>query len=204
MAELPIAALVLAAGRAQRFGAGPNETKLLATVDDQPLVRLVAATVLRSGAHPIYVVTGHAAGSVVAALDGLPLDFIHNEAHASGLSTSLQRGLAALGPAPAGVLVCLGDMPRVRAETLKALMTAFGHVQGQADAILPCQGGRIGNPVLLGRRLFRELDRLQGDEGARRLLDSPGRETILCEVVDPGIFLDIDTPAALAAVRDSL
>src|SRR5262249_42404426 len=62
-----IAALVLAAGEARRMG-GPN--KLLATLDNKPLIRIAAETALESRATPVFVVTGSRAAEVERALAG--------------------------------------------------------------------------------------------------------------------------------------
>ena len=51
--------------------------------------------------------------------------------------------------------------------------------------------------MLLGRALFSEVARLEGDAGARKLLAGHGRTILPCLVDDPGIELDIDTQDAL-------
>ena len=62
--------------------------------------------------------------------------------------------------------------------------------------------GRRGNPVLLARALFAALARLEGDEGARRLLREADPQRIVeVEVESDGVTLDIDTPGELAAAR---
>ena len=49
--------------------------------------------------------------------------------------------------------------------------------------------------MLLGRGLFEAAMRLQGDEGARRLIGSLGAgELIEVEAPDAGVVVDIDTP----------
>ena len=56
--------------------------------------------------------------------------------------------------------------------------------------------------MLLGRGLFETAMRLQGDEGARRLIGSLGAgELIEVEAPDAGVVADIDTPSDLAAAR---
>ena len=72
---------------------------------------------------------------------------------------------------------------------------------GEADAIVPRTRGRAGNPVLLGRALFPQLMALTGDEGARRILAHPSRRVEWCEVDDPGIFADVDTPDDLRTLE---
>lgn len=194
-----MAALVLAAGRSARYRAagGPAESKLVDLFAGEPLVRHPARAALGAGLAPVVVVTGHAAGAVRAALDGLPVRLVHNADFATGLASSLRAGLAALGDAPAA-LVLLGDMPLVTPALIEALVAGWAGVLG-ADAAVPVTGeGERGNPVLLARAIFAAAARLTGDEGARRLLRDPALTVV--EVPAPGLEarLDIDEPAGLA------
>jgi molybdenum cofactor cytidylyltransferase len=195
-----IAILILAAGLSRRFGDGH---KLLAEIDGKPVIRHVVETALQTDHRPVLLVTGHQADRVTAAAgrDGR-LQVVHNPAYADGLAASLQAGLAALPTGTDGVLVCLGDMPDVSGTVLDQLAAAFNPVEGRAIC-LPVFNGKRGNPALWGAQFFPELARLQGDSGARSLF-TPHAEWI-CEVpVDcPGILLDYDTPAMLAARGNS-
>ena len=145
----------MAAGQSARFRAagGSEATKLVAKLDGKPIVRIVAETALASRASPVVVVVGHARNSVEAALAGLDIGIAFNSAFASGLASSLNVGLSAMPPDAVGAVVLLGDMPRVQARLIDALIDAFLSQEG-ALAAAPSLGGRRGNPVLLGRGLF--------------------------------------------------
>ena len=197
-----IAAIVLAAGRATRFAAPSGGSKLVAPLDGTPLLRHAVAAALASRATPVVVVTGHAAALTRAALDtGGSCRLVHNPDYVTGMAGSLQAGLAALPLDACGVLVLLGDMPRVAPRTLDNLIDAFA--PARADAVVPVFRGRQGNPVLLGRSLFPRLMALTGDAGARALLGDPSCRVVACEVDDPGIHADVDTPGDLAALASS-
>jgi molybdenum cofactor cytidylyltransferase len=59
--------------------------------------------------------------------------------------------------------------------------------------------GRRGHPVAFAAELYSELIQLSGDDGARRvMLRYPAHGQ---DVEDPGVLLDIDTPADLDALR---
>lgn len=194
-----VAAIVLAAGRSTRFSGGAHGvTKLAAEVDGAPLVRHSVLAALGSGAAPALVVTGHARAQVMAALAGLDVREIDNPDHARGIATSLKAGLAALPASCDGALVFLGDMPRVTASLARRLVDAFAATP-TLDAVAPRVQGRRGNPVLLARTLFAAAMRLEGDEGARKLL--AGARVAEVDVDDDGAALDIDTPEALDALR---
>ena len=191
---------MLAAGLASRFRAagGSEATKLVAKLDGKPIVRSVAEAALASKARPVVVVAGHARNSVEAALAGLDVAIAFNPAFASGLASSLKAGLSAMPPNAAGALVLLGDMPRIEPELIDALIDAFLKRE-RALAAAPLLEGRRGNPVLLGRGLFEAAMRLDGDEGARRLIGAlSADELVEVAASDLGAAFDIDTPGDLA------
>jgi molybdenum cofactor cytidylyltransferase len=187
-------AVVLAAGRSSRMG-GPN--KLLATFDGEPLVRRVVRAALASRAKAVCVVAGHEAGRVRAALDGLPVEIVDNPDFASGLATSLAAGLGAVPAWAAGALIMLGDMPGVSAADLDRLVAAF-ESGGARGPVRATYDGKRGNPVILPRALFAPASRLDGDTGARPILEAEGAEVIDVEI-GVGAALDVDTPEAMAA-----
>ena len=196
-----VAAIILAAGQASRFRAAAGEagpaTKLVAQMDGKPLVRHVAEAALSSNARPVIVVTGHADEAVRAALDSLPLTFVHNGAYATGLASSLQRGLACVPQDCAGALVLLGDMPLVSPEIIGRLIAAFAD-SPSTRAVAPMRDGQRGNPVLLSRALFPAVAQLSGDVGARALLAAAQGEIVEVPVESRAVTFDVDTPDALA------
>lgn len=188
-----VAALVLAAGRSSRFGKGP--TKLVVRYNGKSLIRHVVDAAAASVASPVVVVTGHARNEVERELFEAPVAFVHNEDYASGLASSLRLGVASL-PAVEGVVICLGDMPRVSYSTINRLAASFER-SGGPDAVIPTCRGRRGNPVLIARSLFGPIATLMGDQGARLLLERPGRRIVEEAVGDPGVLIDFDTEQAM-------
>jgi molybdenum cofactor cytidylyltransferase len=173
---------------------GPN--KLLADIGGAPLVRRVVAQVAASRAAPVIVVTGHQRAAVARALEGLDVRFVHNEAYGEGIASSVKAGIAAVPEECDGALVCLGDMPLVGAGLIDALVDRFAPDAG-ALIVVPVSGGRRGNPVLWSRRFFPELMALEGDVGARHLIERRGEAVAEIAVEGDGAFVDIDTPEAL-------
>jgi molybdenum cofactor cytidylyltransferase len=198
-----IAAVILAAGRSTRFsGDQPATTKLIAEFRGKPLIRHVAEAALGSRARPVITVTGHARELVQGALAGRPITFVHNKDYASGLASSLRVGIAAVPPSARGAIILLGDMPLVTSCLIDEVIRTFGK-GANADAVAPVTAGRRGNPVLLARSLFAGVAGLTRDEGARRLLLSPGIHIVEIAVSGDTASADIDTPEALATLRKS-
>ena len=189
-----IGAVILAAGLSSRM---PGN-KLLAPIKGVPLVRHAVEAALASQAHPVVVVIGNGAAEVLEALGGLDITIVENHNYAMGLSESLKVGVKNLPLTCKGVLVLLGDMPYVTAGTIDSLIMQFDPAANRTICV-PVKAGRRGNPVLWGRRHFPEILALQGDQGAKGLMDR--HADTLCEVTvaDDSIFADIDTKDDLAA-----
>lgn len=193
-----IAGLVLAAGQSRRMGVA---NKLLAQIDGKAMLTRVLETVAGSQCVTALLVTGHEAEAIGALADQHGVACVQNPDYEQGLSTSLKTGLAALGEDIDGVIVCLGDMPRLKPATLNSLIAAFNPVEGRAICV-PTHEGKRGNPVLWGRRFFAAMQDLAGDVGAKHLIGEYAE--LVCEVPTEGaeIFLDIDTPEALALLTE--
>jgi CTP:molybdopterin cytidylyltransferase MocA len=104
----------------------------------------------------------------------------------AGMASSLKRGLEACAAADA-IVVALGDQPGVTADRVRRITAAFGPGR---DLIVAVHQGVPAHPVLFGRSLFRELEALSGDVGAREVIRRHESEAIRIEVE---ILPDIDT-----------
>ncbi|TIO79519.1 MAG: 4-diphosphocytidyl-2C-methyl-D-erythritol kinase [Mesorhizobium sp.] len=184
--------VLLAAGRSSRMG-GPN--KLLALFDGKPLVRRTAERALGSKAASTIVVTGHQRERVRSALSGLKVTLADNPDFADGLASSLKAGIARVAPDAAGAMIVLGDMPGVSSHDLDSLIDAFRRSSGRA-VVRAAHLGKRGNPVLLPRSLFSAVAHLEGDTGARHLVEAEGLDVIDVEI-GQGAAIDVDTREAL-------
>jgi molybdenum cofactor cytidylyltransferase len=180
------AGIVLAAGRAKRFG----DTKQLLPWNGTTLVAHAARTALDAGLDPVIVVVGYQAEKVEKALAGLPVKIAHNPDFESGQATSLRKGLEALPVGAGAAAFLLADQPLINVDIIKAIVNA--HRQSFAPACVPVFQGQRGNPVLFDKTLFAELNELRGDTGGRELLEKHA-EAIVAVPANREVLLDIDT-----------
>jgi molybdenum cofactor cytidylyltransferase len=180
-----VAAIVLAAGGASRFGDG---AKLLAAFRGRPLVTWAIAAAASAGLDELIVVQGATdLGDVV----GEDATLIDNEDWSSGLATSLGVALDYCGrQGHRAVVVGLGDQPLVPAEAWRRVAA-----ETATPIAVATYDGRPRNPVRLDGVVWPLLPS-SGDEGARALMRS--RPELVTEVPCPGDPTDIDTVEDLA------
>jgi len=185
--EPEIGGIVLAAGEGKRFGG----CKQVARLDGRPLLEHAVRAMLSVPAiDPVVVVLGAHADEIRAAVDLSGADVVVCDAWADGQSASLQAGVDALGDVEAAVIT-LGDQPFISAEVIAGVLDH----RGRHLAVRATYDGAPGHPVLLERRLLDHVSELEGDNGARTLLE--GDHVYTWEVgrmCDP---TDIDTPERL-------
>lgn len=185
-------ALVLAAGESRRMG---GRLKQLAEVAGEPMVRRAVRLALEAVPGRVVVVVGAGAEQVARAVRdlGARLVVVLNPDFARGMSTSLKAGVASLPEGVPGVLVMLADQPAVTASLLGRLQAAW---PGHLAAACRYPDGGLGPPCILGREVWREVEALEGDEGARRILRRLGPGVAAVDP-SPEELADVDTPQDL-------
>jgi CTP:molybdopterin cytidylyltransferase MocA len=164
-----VAAVVLAAGAATRFGA-PKQALLLAEV----LGRVRAS----ESVGEVVVVTGaHEVESDARV--------VHCSEWKRGGGASLRCGLEALPPETAAAVVVLADGPDLAPAAIDRLVTAWR--DGAGEVVAASYGGARGHPVVLARSVWERVP----DEGARAL------DPVLVACDDLGPPGDVDLPEDL-------
>jgi len=163
-----IAAVVLAAGAATRFGSA-KQTLLLPRVVARVRDSCVEEIVVVSGAYPLES----------------DARLVHCADWERGPGASLRCGLGALGDEVEAAIVVLADGPDLRPEAIDRLVDAW-RAEG-AQVLAASYGGDRGHPVLLARSVWSRIP----DEGARAL------DPLLVPADDLGSPGDVDSIADL-------
>jgi molybdenum cofactor cytidylyltransferase len=192
--------ILLAAGSSTRMG----QPKQLLIWQGQTLVRHMARQALASRLDGLLVVVGAEAATTRAALAGLdgPLQTVENSAYLAGQATSLRVGLSALPSVARAALVLLVDQPFVGPALINQIVENYE--QEPALAVVPMYRGQRGNPTLLARPLFEELKMLEGDVGARIVLQRHAEQVRWLEIDDPAVVTDVDTPGEYERAKSEL
>lgn len=179
-----IAAVLLAAGRSERFG---MDNKLLAPLDGKPLLSHAAALITGILFGWRLAVTGSD-----ARVDWLLAGFEthQNPMRKQGQDSSVRIGLrAALAHDPEAVLICLADMPYVTRQHLTELARVADHETAASSSV----EAHISPPVLLPARLCAMVLE-QTDRPVRSFLAGSALVT-----ASPAMLRDFDTREDFAA-----
>lgn len=217
-----VGAVVLAAGEAKRFGA----LKQVVPWRGVPLVAHVTAQALACpDISTVAVTVGAGAEQVTDALAKLStspaLQLVSVPDWDAGQSCSVRAGLQAvltpLPPSPdllaqerekmtanvggearlSAILFLLSDQPGVSPDLLSALIQR--HRETLAPVVAPRFQGQRGNPVLFDAVTFPEFAQLDGDIGARPIIQRHRDGIAWVDWPTPEILQDIDTPEAYHA-----
>jgi molybdenum cofactor cytidylyltransferase len=197
----PFGAIVLAAGASRRFGGAKLTSswrggRLIDGALRAALSAPVARVLVVTGADPAVATAARAFAVAQGVAERLAV--VHAADHELGLSASLRAGFAALEAGSRGAFLFLGDMPLVPHDIAAKLADAL---EGDVLAAAPVCQGRRGHPALFARGLFDRLAKLDGDQGARRILDQLGERLALVDTADTGVLVDIDAPGDLIRLQ---
>lgn len=186
-------AVVTAAGSAERFGG----KKLLAPIDGEPLLDHTIRSLLEGGVSEVIVVVAAEARRELArdvrAMDDPRVRPVENPDPSRGMFSSIQVGAAtANGDA---LVVLPGDMPYVRAETVRAVLAKF---RERAAIVSPRYRGKRGHPVVMPLSLRNEIAATAPTANLHEVIKRHQDERVDLEVEDAGVVRDVDTPADLA------
>lgn len=190
-----IAAIILAAGTASRMG----EPKQLLIVNGKKLLEHTIALTLPIPFTEIMTVIGYEAERIVNKIEVNDSRFrwLVNEAYKEGQSSSLKCAIRALREEIKSVMIFLGDVPFIKQDTVTSIINEGLKMAEEIDepfVIRPTYKGKSGHPVFFGnidRTLFEQI---QGDVGAKKIIQRIENITFL-PVDDEAILFDVDTPA---------
>ncbi len=181
--------ILLAAGFSRRFGFAD---KLLHRLPDGQAIALACAKHLVN-AMPNSIAVVRSENKELAKLlkaTGLEVIFCHE--HHQYMADSLVTAICAtttLEAANDGFVIALADMPYIQSATIGAVAS---RVSAGASIVIPTFHGQRGHPVGFSAKFRSDLERLQGDEGARSIIERFTDEIEFLPCDDAGILKDID------------
>jgi molybdenum cofactor cytidylyltransferase len=185
---MALTGILLAAGRGRRFDPSGVRNKLLQQLANGDAVVVASARNMLAALPRVIAVVRPGEDKVASALGALGCEVRVCGDADTGMAASLTHAID-YSKGAEGWVIALGDMPHVRPVTIAALAAAIEH---GARIAVPVHEGRRGNPVAFGSAHLPLLLALDGDQGARAIVNSHAVTEIMVD--DEGVLHDIDTP----------
>ena len=159
--------ILLAAGESKRMGS----PKQLLRTEGESIIHQVTKKALRSTCFPVVVVVGSDKDQVTTEIENLPVFIEQNDRWKQGMSTSIKQGIHALTKvyAPVGsAIISVVDQPFITTILINQLVKCFE--TSKKSIVASSYAGIVGTPAVFDKKWFADLQMLQGDRGAKKLL----------------------------------
>jgi len=202
-----IALLLMAAGSSSRLGQ-PKQLVEISEVNHSPQsllrrqITLMNDICLSTNAKA-YCVLGFQSKKLISHLANFPaakhLTLVDNSNWSKGLSYSIAKGVSAFGSDISAVVIFLVDQWQITADNLTSLIREW---QQQPEKIhIASHNHRISPPVIFPKAFFKELIKLTGDDGAKKVIKSNMKQVSLNEMASA--FVDLDIPEQLKYLNEN-
>jgi molybdenum cofactor cytidylyltransferase len=188
-------AIILAAGRSERFGS----QKLLCKIDGLTIIERVLRTfLLVNEIERILVILGHEKERVEKIVKSYPVIPVYNPSYNEGMSSSIKAGVLMVEDDDE-VFIHLADKPFIREGLIREMIDAS--VKKWPHIVVPVWEGRKGHPVLIGPGSYlKNISDIEGDVGLKWVIERE-KENVIYLAADESILIDIDSEEDLENLR---
>ena len=182
-----ISAILLAAGQSKRMN---GENKLTKKVHGIHLIKLSVKNILASSINELIIVLGHQKEIVEKLINNHEkIKFVFNKDFESGMASSIKTGLNNLSEKTEAFFICLGDMPMVNQDVYNQLIRS----RNNKEIIVPTYKGQQGNPILFSKSMKSIIISIEGDIGAKKILEQNKDKILKVKIDDINITKDFNT-----------
>lgn len=182
-------AIILAAGDSRRYGA----PKQLAPWNGGTLLQHAVGRATAVCNNAVIVVLGARAETIRGSLPNRDIEVVHNPDWHEGMASSIRAGIGALPKQSDAALIMLCDQPMITETILSTLVQRWR--QNPRLIVAASYNNTHGVPAVFPRAFFPELLALQGDRGAKQIINAHPQYLETLPLPEAGV--DIDTPADL-------
>jgi molybdenum cofactor cytidylyltransferase len=191
---MSIAIIILAAGRSSRLGS----PKQLLEFNGKSLLQHSIDEAKFMGSDHVLVVLGANEMEIMKDITDPDIRIVHNDQWEEGMASSIRCGINAVKEMDVeSVIIMVCDQPYVDSRLLKDLYHT--HQQTRHQVVASAYSGTAGTPALFHRSMFDELLLLNGDTGAKKIIENKKDSVSL--VGFPEGITDIDTREDYQALR---
>jgi len=158
--------IVLAAGSSSRMG----EPKQLMKFKSRTFLQHIVEESKEANLNPVICVTGYESDQISKAISDMNVTIVHNELWSEGMGTGISAGIRqAMLLDLDSVILAVSDQPYV-SSGLFAKMLTLKDKSGKR-IVASSYAGTLGTPVLFDKEYFNQLKGLQGNQGAKHIVN---------------------------------
>jgi len=177
-----ISAILLTAGQSKRMD---GENKLTKEIQGVPLIKHSVKNILASSVDELIIVLGHQKEIIEKLIDkNEKIKFVFNKDFESGMASSIKTGIDNLSDKTEAFFICLGDMPMVSHNIYNQLIKS----KDNKEIIVPTYKGQQGNPVLFSILMKDKIMNIEGDLGAKKILEANKDKILNLAINDEGVI----------------
>jgi molybdenum cofactor cytidylyltransferase len=182
-----IAAILLAAGQSKRM---IDENKLSKKFQNTPLINHSIKNILSSHIDELIIVVGYQKEIIENLIKkNNKIKIIFNKNFETGMASSIKVGLSLLSKKTEAFFICLGDMPMINKKIYNQLIS----YKNKKDIIVPTYNGIQGNPVLFPKFMKPSIMSINGDVGAKKILEQNKEKILKVKIDDINITRGFNT-----------
>ena len=182
-----ISAILLAAGQSERMG---GENKLIKIINNQPLIKNSINNILESNIDELIVVVGYQEEILKKLINkNKKVKIISNKNFKRGMASSIKEGLKHLSKKTEYFFISLGDMPNISKQIYNSLIKS----RNNNKIIIPTYKGQRGNPILFDKSMKEVIINVEGDVGAKKIINMYDKKIFTFETNDQSIIQDFNT-----------
>ena len=192
-----ISSILLAAGQSLRM---KDENKLIKEINGIPLIKYATKNILASAVDEIIIVTGYENKKIESIIGShKKIKFVYNKDFKNGISSSIKTGLHSISKKTEAFFICLGDMPNINQNIYnKLIKSRYNYnkklkLEHKKEIIIPTHEGKEGNPILFSKFMKDEIMLVEGDWGAKKVIELNKIKILNVPFNNNGITLDFDT-----------
>ena len=183
-----IKAILLAAGQSRRL---KSENKLTKLYKKKPLISYSLKALHKSKVSKIIIVLGHQKNEIKKIIKKNKKNiFIFNKDFRKGMASSIKVGLKKVTKKDKGFLIVQSDMPFIKSSEINKIYNSIKSKKYLVYALK--YKNKVGNPIGFDISIIKKFKRIEGDVGAKFMVQRLKKETKFIKISNLKSFKDFD------------
>ena len=183
-----IKGIFLAAGQSKRL---KNQNKLIKKFKNKELILHSFKSIKKSKINQIIIVLGYQSNDIKKLIKkNKKIKFVFNKKYKYGMSSSIKTGLKKVNKKDRGFIILQSDMPFVKTSDINKIYKSIKRKKYLVHALK--YKNRIGNPIGFDISILNKFKKIQGNIGAKYMVQRLKNSTNFIKVSSEKVFKDFD------------